>query len=122
VKRTGRFDLPLSGPFNSGSCETHSRRNRIVDPDSPWLFPSDSGSGHVVEVHVDALKRFRRACPTAHCTGRSRSRRAYRSQRLKFLLNASASRGVTMVYLHPSLEVPEGSGRRKATTRQSESA
>jgi hypothetical protein len=40
-------------------------------------------------------KRSRRACPTAHSTGRSRSRRAYRSQRLKFLLkHSSSSRGL----------------------------
>jgi integrase len=48
------FDLPLSGAL-IGLVRRRIEENRVTHPDSPWLFPSDSASGHVAEVRVDAL-------------------------------------------------------------------
>jgi integrase len=97
------FDLPLSGPL----IELVRRRieeNRIVYPDSPWLFPSDSASGHVAEVRVDALGGL-----VGHALRHLYATLALEAgvpiAELKFLLNhAVSSGGVTMGYLHPSLD------------------
>jgi integrase len=49
------FDLPLSGALID-LVRRRIEENRIVAPDSPWLFPSNSASGHVAEVRADALR------------------------------------------------------------------
>jgi hypothetical protein len=90
--------------------------NRIIAPDSPWLFPSDSASGHVAEVRVDAFGGL-----VGHALRHLYATLALKAgvpiAELKFLLNhAVSSGGVTMGYLHPSLEHLRG-WQEEATAR-----
>jgi integrase len=109
------FDLPLSGAL----FELVRRRieeNRIIDPASPWLFPSVSANGHIAEVRVDALGGL-----VGHALRHLYATLALEAgvpiAELKFLLNhAVSSSGVTMGYLHPSLEHLRGC-QEKVTTR-----
>ncbi len=109
------FDLPLSGALID-LVRRRIEENRIIDPDSPWLFPSDSASGHVAEVRVDALGDL-----VGHALRHLYATLALEAgvpiAELKFLLNhAVSSGGVTMGYLHPSLEHLRG-WQEKATAR-----
>jgi integrase len=96
------FDLPLSGVLLD-LMRHRIEENRIIDPGSHWLFPSDSASGHVVEVRVDALGGL-----VGHALRHLYATLALEAgvpiAELKFLLNhAVSSGGVTMGYLYPSL-------------------
>ena len=56
--KTGKFDLPLSDFLLDllkarRSCEA----TRAVYGDSPWVFPGESKTGHVVEVKLSAAER-----------------------------------------------------------------
>jgi integrase len=95
--------LPLSGALVD-LMRRRIEENRILDPGSPWLFPSDSASGHVAENRVDALDSL-----VGHALRHLYATLALEAgvpiAELKFLLNhAVSSGGVTMGYLHPSLE------------------
>jgi integrase len=97
------FDLPLSGALID-LVRRRIEENRITHPDSPWLFPSDSASGHVAEVRTDALGGL-----IGHALRHLYATLALEAgvpiAELKFLLNHSVSSGgVTMGYLHPSLD------------------
>jgi integrase len=109
------FNLPLSGALMD-LVRRRIEENRITHPDSPWLFPSDSASGHVAEVRADALGGL-----VGHALQHVYATLALEAgvpiAELKFLLNhAVSSGGVTMGYLHPSLEHLRG-WQEKATTR-----
>ena len=109
------FDLPLSGPLLN-LVRHRIEENRIIAPNSPWLFPSDSASGHVAEVRVDALGDL-----VGHALRHLYATLALEAgvpiAELKFLLNhAVSSGGVTMGYLHPSLDHLRG-WQEKTTAR-----
>jgi integrase len=107
------FNLPLSAPLLD-LVRHRIEENRIIDA-SPWLFPSNSASGHVAEVRVDALGEL-----VGHALRHVYATLALEAgvpiAELKFLLNhAVSSGGVTMGYLHPSDRAPtpvagEGNG------------
>jgi integrase len=97
------FDLPLSGALTD-LVRRRIEENRVAHPDSPWLFPSDSASGHVAEIRADALGDL-----VGHALRHLYATLALEAgvpiAELKFLLNhAVSSGGVTMGYLHPSLD------------------
>jgi integrase len=109
------FDLPLSGALLD-LVHRRIEENRIIAPDLPWLFPSHSASGHVAEVRVDALGGL-----VGHALRHLYATLALEAgvpiAELKFLLNhALSSGGVTMGYLHPSLDHLRGRQER-ATAR-----
>jgi integrase len=109
------FDLPLSGALLD-LVRHRIEENRIIDGDSPWLFPSDSASGHVAEVRVEALGEL-----VGHALRHLYATLALEAgvpiAELKFLLNhAVSSGGVTMGYLHPSLDHLRG-WQEKTTVR-----
>jgi len=109
------FDLPLSGALID-LVRRRVAENRMLYPGSPWLFPSHSGSGHVAEVRDDALGEF-----VGHALRHLYATLALEAgvpiAELKFLLNhAVSSGGVTMGYLHPSLDHLRG-WQEKATAR-----
>ena len=109
------FDLPLSGALFD-LIHRRIEENRIIDADLPWLFPSNSASGHVAEVRVDTLGSL-----VGHALRHLYATLALEAgvpiAELKFLLNhAVSSGGVTMGYLHPSLDHLRG-WQERATTR-----
>jgi integrase len=109
------FDLPLSGALLD-LMRLRIEENRVIDADSPWLFPSGSASGHVAEARVDALGEL-----VGHALRHVYATLALEAgvpiAELKFLLNhAVSSGGVTMGYLHPSLDHLRG-WQEKATAR-----
>jgi integrase len=109
------FDLPLSGALID-LVRGRIEENRIVDSDSPWLSPSNSASGHVAEVRVDALGGLV-GDALRHLYATLSLEAGVPIAELKFLLNhAVSSGGVTMGYLHPSLDHLLG-WQEKATTR-----
>ncbi len=97
------FDLPLSRPLLD-LVRHRIEGNRALYLRSNWLFPSDSGSGHLAEVQQEELGGL-----VGHALRHLYATLALEAgvtiAELKFLLNHSASSGgVTMGYLHPSLE------------------
>jgi integrase len=109
------FDLPLSGALID-LVRRRIAENRTLDPDSPWLFPSASASGHIAEVRIDALGEL-----VGHALRHLYATFALEAgvpiAELKFLLNhAVSSGGVTIGYLHPSLDHLRG-WQEKATAR-----
>jgi integrase len=97
------FDLPLSKPL------VDLLRHRVAENpayfrDSPFLFPSNSASGHVAEVQEKLLAPL-----TGHALRHVYSSLALEAgvplAELRFLLNHSMSAlGVTGSYLHLSLD------------------
>ncbi|MFT3761990.1 MAG: integrase arm-type DNA-binding domain-containing protein [Pseudoxanthomonas sp.] len=97
------FDLPLSSAL-ADLVAHRAAANPSINRKTPWLFPSDSRSGHVAEVQQPELDGL-----TGHALRHAYASLALQAGtpllELKFLLNHSASSGgVTMGYLHPSLD------------------
>lgn len=97
------FDLPLSSAL-ADLVAHRAAANPAINRRSQWLFPSDSRSGHVAEVQQPELDGL-----TGHALRHAYASLALQAGtpllELKFLLNHSASSGgVTMGYLHPSLD------------------
>ncbi len=96
-----KFDLPLSVPLQDllahRSLESVREHRK-----TPWLFPSNSKSGHVAEVQQSELGDL-----TGHALRHSYATLALESgvplAELKFLLNHAAS-DVTFGYLAPSMD------------------
>jgi integrase len=96
-----RFDLPLSAALED------LLSHRVVENGkefrgTPWLFPSNSRSGHVAEVKQPELGDL-----TGHALRHTYATLALEAgvpiAELKFLLN-HAPDSVTMGYLHPSID------------------
>ena len=109
------FDLPLSDALLD-LVRHRIEENGIIDADSPWLFTSNSASGHVAEVRVDTLGGL-----VGHALRHLYATLALEAgvpiAELKFLLNhAISSGGVKMGYLNPSLAHLRG-WQEKATAR-----
>lgn len=94
------FDLPLSGPLQDLVAH-RAAANKIAFRRSPWLFPAESRSGHVSEVHQCELGDL-----TGHALRHTYATLALEAgvpiAELKFLLNHAIG-NVTMGYLNPSL-------------------
>ena len=61
------FTIPLSR-VAMGLVRHRRRQNQILFPDSPWLFPANSKSGHVVEPKEQRQKNGRKVAhlPSPH--------------------------------------------------------
>ena len=97
------FDLPLSGPLLDLVRHRIEENAKLTDG-TPWLFPASGDAGHVAEVKQDELGRL-----TGHALRHLYASLAMEAgvpiAELKFLLNHSVSSGgVTMGYLHPSMD------------------
>ncbi|WP_329890289.1 integrase arm-type DNA-binding domain-containing protein [Stenotrophomonas muris] len=98
-----KFDLPLSSALTD--LLAHREANAEgVRRKTPYLFPADSASGRVAEVQQHELGDL-----TGHALRHAYASLALQAGvpllELRFLLNHSASSGgVTMGYLHPSLD------------------
>jgi integrase len=98
-----KFDLPLSSAL--ADLLAHREANADgVRRKTPYLFPADSASGRVAEVQQHELGDL-----TGHALRHAYASLALQAGvpllELRFLLNHSASSGgVTMGYLHPSLD------------------
>lgn len=98
-----KFDLPLS----SALADLLAHRDANADDvrrKTPYLFPADSASGRVAEVQQHELGGL-----TGHALRHAYASLALQAGvpllELRFLLNHSASSGgVTMGYLHPSID------------------
>lgn len=95
------FDLPLSEPLQA-LINHRIEQNAIYFRKTPWLFPSESKTGHVAEVQQWELGDL-----TGHALRHTYATLAQESgvplAELKFLLN-HATNNVTMGYLNPSLD------------------
>ena len=95
------FDLPLSAAMVDLFAARDAEADQIKGG-TPWLFPSDSKSGHVSEVQQEELKGL-----TGHALRHAYGTLAVQSGvpllELKYLLNHSSG-DVTMGYLHPSTD------------------
>jgi hypothetical protein len=101
------FDVPLSGPLLD-LVRHRLEENRAVAPRSPWLFPSGGAAGHVAEVKQDELGRLL-GHALRHLYASLAMEAGVPIAELKFLLNHSVSSGgMTMGYLHPSLDYLRG--------------
>jgi integrase len=96
-----KFDLPLSRALED-LVAFRMEENELIFRRSPWLFPSNSKSGHVSEVQQAELGDL-----TGHALRHTYATLAIEAgvplAELKFLLNHAAD-SVTMGYLHPSME------------------
>ncbi len=98
-----KFDLPLSAAL--ADLLAHREANADdVRRKTPYLFPADSASGRVAEVQQHELGDL-----TGHALRHAYASLALQAGvpllELRFLLNHSASSGgVTMGYLHPSID------------------
>ncbi|WDM67925.1 integrase arm-type DNA-binding domain-containing protein [Xanthomonas cucurbitae] len=98
-----KFDLPLSSALADLLAHREAEADRVRRK-TPYLFPADSASGRVAEVQQHELGDL-----TGHALRHAYASLALQSGvpllELRFLLNHSASSGgVTMGYLHPSLD------------------
>ena len=98
-----KFDLPLSSALADLLAHRHAEADR-VRRGTPYLFPADSASGRVAEVQQAELGELT-GHALRHCYASLALQAGVPLLELRFLLNHSASSGgVTMGYLHPSLD------------------
>ena len=93
------FDLPLSKALQDLLDHREAEANKIKRR-TPWLFPSDSKTGHVQEVQQEELGGLT-GHALRHCYGTLAVQAGVPLLELKYLLN-HASGDVTMGYLNPS--------------------
>ena len=90
------FELPLCRE-GMGLLEERRKENRVLVPNSPWVFPARSRSGHVMEPRESDL-------PSPHVLRHTFSTHATAAgiafADLQLLLNHRPARGVTGGYIH----------------------
>jgi integrase len=95
------FDLPLSKALRDLLAHREAEADAIKRK-TPWLFPSDSKTGHVQEVQQEELNGLT-GHALRHCYGTLAVQAGVPLLELKYLLN-HASGDVTMGYLNPSVD------------------
>lgn len=95
------FDLPLSKALQDLLAHRDAEADAIKRK-TPWLFPSDSKTGHVQEVQQEELDGLT-GHALRHCYGTLAVQAGVPLLELKYLLN-HASGDVTMGYLNPSVD------------------
>ncbi len=95
------FDLPLSKALQDLLAHRDAEADAIKRK-TPWLFPSDSRTGHVQEVQQEELDGLT-GHALRHCYGTLAVQAGVPLLELKYLLN-HASGDVTMGYLNPSMD------------------
>lgn len=95
------FDLPLSKALQD-LLDHREQEADAIKRKTPWLFPSDSKTGHVQEVQQEELNGLT-GHALRHCYGTLAVQAGVPLLELKYLLN-HASGDVTMGYLNPSAD------------------